>query len=66
MPNETKLISCDLFIYLFVPVQVHHSDSFVISEPCEFCQATGRVEALATTFSKIEHEISRFLVSNKS
>ncbi|KAF3325965.1 hypothetical protein FCM35_KLT09045 [Carex littledalei] len=43
---------------------VHHSDSFVISKPCEFCQATGRVEALATTFSKIEHEISRFLASS--
>lgn len=54
-------------IYLFVPpVQVHHNDSFVVSEPCKCCHATGRVEALETSFSKIEREILRFLVSNNS
>lgn len=35
----------------------------MISEPCSCCHATGRVESLETTFSKIEHEICRELVS---
>lgn len=34
----------------------------MISEPCTCCHATGRVEALETSFSKIEQEISRLLV----
>ena len=36
----------------------------MVSEPCTCCHATGRVEALETSFSKIEHEICRSLVSN--
>lgn len=36
----------------------------MISEPCTCCHATGRVEALETSFSKIEHEICRLLVSD--
>lgn len=35
----------------------------MISEPCSCCHATGRVEALETSFSKIEQEICRQLVS---
>jgi len=35
----------------------------MISEPCACCHATGRVEALETTFSKIEQQICRLLVS---
>ncbi|XP_073292457.1 ribonuclease E/G-like protein, chloroplastic [Primulina huaijiensis] len=36
--------------------------TFMIStEPCACCHATGRVEALETSFSKIEHEICRLL-----
>ncbi|KAJ0526100.1 hypothetical protein HanHA300_Chr09g0319461 [Helianthus annuus] len=33
----------------------------MISEPCSCCHATGRVEALETSFSKIEREICRLL-----
>lgn len=44
--------------------QVRPSVTFMISEPCPCCHATGRVEALETSFSKIEHEICRRLVSN--
>jgi hypothetical protein len=35
----------------------------MISEPCPCCHAAGRVEALDTSFSKIEREICRRLVS---
>ncbi|KAH6758153.1 RNAse E/G-like protein [Perilla frutescens var. frutescens] len=41
--------------------RVRPSVTFMISEPCTCCQATGRVEALETSFSKIEHEICRLL-----
>ncbi|XP_020109787.1 ribonuclease E/G-like protein, chloroplastic isoform X1 [Ananas comosus] len=46
--------------------RVRPSVSFMISEPCVCCHATGRVEGLETSFSKIEHEICRLLAaSNK-
>ncbi|XP_024968051.1 ribonuclease E/G-like protein, chloroplastic isoform X3 [Cynara cardunculus var. scolymus] len=41
--------------------RVRPSVTFMISEPCSCCQATGRVEALETSFSKIEHGICRLL-----
>ncbi|KAG9448523.1 hypothetical protein H6P81_008488 [Aristolochia fimbriata] len=41
--------------------RVRPSVTFMISEPCPCCHATGRVEALETSFSKIEHEICRLL-----
>ncbi|KAL6959885.1 hypothetical protein U1Q18_040034 [Sarracenia purpurea var. burkii] len=41
--------------------RVRPSVTFMISEPCTFCHATGRVEALETSFSKIEREICRLL-----
>nr|XP_043616865.1 ribonuclease E/G-like protein, chloroplastic [Erigeron canadensis] len=41
--------------------RVRPSVTFMISEPCSCCQATGRVEALETSFSKIEREICRLL-----
>ncbi|KAK6153527.1 hypothetical protein DH2020_013166 [Rehmannia glutinosa] len=41
--------------------RVRPSVTFMISEPCTCCHATGRVEALDTSFSKIEHEICRLL-----
>ncbi|CAB4274557.1 unnamed protein product [Prunus armeniaca] len=41
--------------------RVRPSVTFMISEPCTCCHATGRVEALETSFSKIEQEISRLL-----
>lgn len=41
--------------------RVRPSVTFMISEPCTCCNATGRVEALETSFSKIEHEICRLL-----
>ncbi|PSS30010.1 Ribonuclease E/G-like protein [Actinidia chinensis var. chinensis] len=41
--------------------RVRPSVTFMISEPCISCHATGRVEALETSFSKIEHEICRLL-----
>ncbi|KAM1218664.1 hypothetical protein ACFX15_045064 [Malus domestica] len=41
--------------------RVRPSVTFMISEPCACCHATGRVEALETSFSKIEQEISRLL-----
>ena len=44
-------------------MQVRPSVTFMISEPCTCCHGTGRVEALETSFSKIEHEICRLLVS---
>ncbi|XP_034206647.1 ribonuclease E/G-like protein, chloroplastic isoform X2 [Prunus dulcis] len=43
--------------------RVRPSVTFMISEPCTCCHATGRVEALETSFSKIEQEISRLLVA---
>ncbi|CAI0459446.1 unnamed protein product, partial [Linum tenue] len=42
--------------------RVRPSVTFMISEPCSCCHATGRVEALETSFSKIEQEICRQLV----
>ncbi|XP_026658518.2 ribonuclease E/G-like protein, chloroplastic isoform X2 [Phoenix dactylifera] len=46
--------------------RVRPSVTFMISEPCSSCHATGRVEALETSFSKIEREICRLLaVSNQ-
>eukprot|EP00268_Persea_americana_P014871 TRINITY_DN16702_c0_g1_i1.p1 TRINITY_DN16702_c0_g1~~TRINITY_DN16702_c0_g1_i1.p1 ORF type:complete len:1018 (+),score=222.02 TRINITY_DN16702_c0_g1_i1:163-3216(+) len=41
--------------------RVRPSVTYMISEPCICCHATGRVEALETSFSKIEHEICRLL-----
>ncbi|CAJ1970604.1 unnamed protein product [Sphenostylis stenocarpa] len=41
--------------------RVRPSVTFMISEPCACCHATGRVEALETTFSKIEQQICRLL-----
>ncbi|GKA22428.1 ribonuclease E/G-like protein, chloroplastic isoform X1 [Tanacetum coccineum] len=41
--------------------RVRPSVTFMISEPCSCCQATGRVEALETSYSKIEHELCRSL-----
>ncbi|WCJ37351.1 Ribonuclease E/G-like protein chloroplastic [Euphorbia peplus] len=41
--------------------RVRPSVTFKISEPCTCCHATGRVEALETSFSKIEQEICRIL-----
>ncbi|MCL7023094.1 hypothetical protein MKW94_007837 [Papaver nudicaule] len=44
--------------------RVRPSVTFMISEPCICCHGTGRVEALETSFSKIEHEICRLLASS--
>lgn len=41
--------------------RVRPSVTYMISEPCSCCHASGRVEALDTTFSKIERAIRRFL-----
>ncbi|KAK4346982.1 hypothetical protein RND71_033321 [Anisodus tanguticus] len=41
--------------------RVRPSVTFMISEPCMCCHGTGRVEALATAYSKIEREICRLL-----
>ncbi|KAL4185781.1 hypothetical protein AMTRI_Chr10g7650 [Amborella trichopoda] len=43
--------------------RVRPSVTFMISEPCSCCHATGRVEALETSFSKIEREICRLLAT---
>ncbi|KAL2939702.1 Ribonuclease E/G-like protein chloroplastic [Bienertia sinuspersici] len=43
--------------------RVRPSVTFMVSEPCSFCHGTGRVEALETSFSKIEHEICRLLAT---
>lgn len=43
--------------------RVRPSVTFMISEPCTCCHGTGRVEALETSFSKIEHEICRLLAT---
>ncbi|KAA0059215.1 ribonuclease E/G-like protein [Cucumis melo var. makuwa] len=45
--------------------RVRPSVTFMISEPCACCHATGRVEALETSFSKIEQEICRQLATLK-
>ncbi|KAL6330538.1 hypothetical protein AAG906_040468 [Vitis piasezkii] len=45
--------------------RVRPSVTFMISEPCSCCHATGRVEALETSFSKIEQEICRLLAMTK-
>ncbi|KAK1267928.1 hypothetical protein QJS04_geneDACA006732 [Acorus gramineus] len=44
--------------------RVRPSVTFMISEPCTCCHGTGRVEALETSFSKIEHEICRLLATS--
>ncbi|XP_062152192.1 ribonuclease E/G-like protein, chloroplastic isoform X2 [Alnus glutinosa] len=41
--------------------RVRPSVTFMISEPCACCHATGRVEALETSYSKIEQEICQLL-----
>lgn len=43
--------------------RVRPSVTFMISEPCTCCHATGRVEALETSFSKIEQEICQLLAT---
>ncbi|GLT51136.1 hypothetical protein SLA2020_245660 [Shorea laevis] len=43
--------------------RVRPSVTFMISEPCTCCHATGRVEALETSFSKIEQKICRLLAT---
>ncbi|CAI8585716.1 unnamed protein product [Vicia faba] len=43
--------------------RVRPSVTFMISEPCTCCHATGRVEALETSFSKIEQQICRILAT---
>ncbi|XP_044501523.1 ribonuclease E/G-like protein, chloroplastic isoform X2 [Mangifera indica] len=43
--------------------RVRPSVTFMISEPCTCCRGTGRVEALETSFSKIEQEICRLLAT---
>ncbi|XWS31105.1 hypothetical protein CRYUN_Cryun23aG0049100 [Craigia yunnanensis] len=45
--------------------RVRPSVTFMISEPCTCCHGTGRVEALETSFSKIEQEICRLLAVMK-
>ncbi|XP_058747844.1 ribonuclease E/G-like protein, chloroplastic isoform X2 [Vicia villosa] len=44
-------------------MRVRPSVTFMISEPCTCCHATGRVEALETSFSKIEQQICRILAT---
>lgn len=44
--------------------RVRPSVTFMISEPCPCCHGLGRVEALDTSFSKIEREICRRLASS--
>ncbi|KAK3123191.1 hypothetical protein QOZ80_8AG0625870 [Eleusine coracana subsp. coracana] len=44
--------------------RVRPSVTFMISEPCPCCHGTGRVEALDTSFSKIEREICRRLAAS--
>ncbi|KAL4361114.1 hypothetical protein GQ457_04G025360 [Hibiscus cannabinus] len=45
--------------------RVRPSVTFMVSEPCICCHGTGRVEALETSFSKIEQEICRLLAVMK-
>ncbi|KAJ6806790.1 ribonuclease E/G-like protein, chloroplastic isoform X1 [Iris pallida] len=44
--------------------RVRPSVTFMISEPCTCCHATGRFEASETSFSKIEREICRLLAAS--
>ncbi|CAM0911446.1 unnamed protein product [Alopecurus aequalis] len=44
--------------------RVRPSVTFMISEPCPCCHGIGRVEALDTSFSKIEREICRRLAAS--
>lgn len=44
--------------------RVRPSVTFMISEPCTCCHGIGRVEALDTSFSKIEREICRRLAAS--
>lgn len=44
--------------------RVRPSVTFMISEPCTCCHSTGRIEALETSFSKIEREICRLLAAS--
>ncbi|KAJ3698275.1 hypothetical protein LUZ61_001980 [Rhynchospora tenuis] len=44
--------------------RVRPSVSFMISDPCICCRATGRVEALEMSFMKIENEIRRLLATS--
>ena len=60
----TKTFSLFPPCFFFNNSQVRPSVTFMVSEPCTCCHATGRVEALETSFSKIEHEIGRSLVSS--
>ncbi|KAK4279059.1 hypothetical protein QN277_016819 [Acacia crassicarpa] len=43
--------------------RVRPSVTFMVSEPCSCCHGTGRVEALETSFSKIEQQICRLLAT---
>lgn len=43
--------------------RVRPSVTFMVSEPCDCCHATGRVEALETSFFKIEQQICRILAT---
>ncbi|XP_045829250.1 ribonuclease E/G-like protein, chloroplastic isoform X4 [Trifolium pratense] len=43
--------------------RVRPSVTFMITEPCPCCHATGRVEALETSFSKIEQQICCILAT---
>ncbi|CAO2206441.1 unnamed protein product [Urochloa humidicola] len=45
--------------------RVRPSVTFMISEPCTCCHGIGRVEALDTSFSKIEREICRRLAASR-
>lgn len=56
---DVLYVVSEIMFYL----QVRPSVTFMISEPCPCCHGTGRVEALDTSFSKIEREICRRLVS---
>ncbi|KAM3190744.1 hypothetical protein ACQJBY_068635 [Aegilops geniculata] len=50
-----------VMLICLVGMQVRPSVTFMISEPCPCCHGIGRVEALDTSFSKIEREICRRL-----
>ncbi|XP_028780740.1 ribonuclease E/G-like protein, chloroplastic isoform X2 [Neltuma alba] len=43
--------------------RVRPSVTFMVSEPCSCCHGTGRVEALETSFAKIEQQICRLLAT---
>ncbi|CAA0808775.1 Ribonuclease E/G-like protein- chloroplastic [Striga hermonthica] len=66
--DRSKVDVCELSrngIMEITRKRVRPSVSFMISEPCTYCHATGRVEALDTSFSKIEHEICRLLATTE-